>query len=151
MKYIVSILTSIFTPILLLCLQICLLKYEQNLPLNLILIAYTYALFKPQSKIYLGSMIIVLDMYLFIQTGIFYFITPIIAIFSFCCLKIKDNFYNMLVMPLTSIFIYQCIQSLLFYITLNHITTIANFIFSIIINGTIFTMIWLLTKQPLHN
>jgi len=151
MKYPTYILSSIFVLIILFCLQLCLLKYEHNTTINLLLIAYAYALFTPLSILITATLIVMLDMFNFLLTGYFGFISILLVLISWGALTIKDNFYNKLIMPVICIITYQLIESLLFYIALDCPPTLTAFLLSCIINNLCFVAIWYLTKQPLHN
>lgn len=151
MKPLVFCSSFIFGSFFLFCTQIALLKYEPNLSVNFLLIAYVYTLSRNFAPYIIALFIFMLDMYLFLQTGTFYAISPILAALSWIFLKIQNDFYNKLVLPCMLIFSYKIIESLYFFITLHFVTTPAQFIESVILNGIIFILLWLITRQPLHH
>lgn len=151
MKHPTYILCSIFTLIILFCLQICLLKYEHNTTINLLLVAYTYALLTPLSILITATLVIMLDLFNFLLTGYFGFISILLFFLSLGVTTIKDNFYNKLIMPIFCITIYQIIELIFYYIFLDCSPMLISFFISCLFNNICFIILWCLSKQPLHN
>lgn len=151
MKQITYIISTIIGLITLLCLQLCLLKYEHTTNCNLLLIAYIYALFAPLSITITATLVLMLDGLNFLMTGYFGYLSIILTIASLGFVAIKDNFYNKLVMPIASITTYYFCQLMILNITLNYPVLISEFIFATILNSGLFVSIWWITNQPLHD
>lgn len=151
MKNFIQLLTNFFLTLILFSLQLCLLKYEHTININLLLIAYTYSFFSKSNTIISAFLIVLLDGINFIMTGYFGFTLISLTVFSGICLKLEGNFYNKLVLPISTITLYSLAQSLIFLYSFNNTDFFINFIISGCINSTILILIWLLTKQPVHD
>lgn len=151
MKQITYITSATIGLVTLLCLQLCLLKYEHTTNCNLLLIAYIYALFAPLPVAITGTLILMLDGLNFLMTGYFGYLSIILTIASLGFVMIKDNFYNKLVMPIVGIATYYFCQLVILNITLNYPAQIPEFLFATILNSGLFTLVWWITNQPLHD
>lgn len=151
MKQITYIASSTIGVITLVCLQLCLLKYEHTINCNLVLIAYMYALFAPLPSAIIGILILILDALNFLMTGYFGYLSIILTTTSLGFIAIKDNFYNKLIMPIVGIVTYFLLQLLILNITVHYATQIPEFIFAIITNSLLFVIVWWSTNQPLHD
>lgn len=151
MKQITYIASSTISLITLVCLQLCLLKYEHTINCNLVLIVYIYALFAPLPVAITGILILILDALNFLMTGYFGYLSIILTIASLGFVAIKDNFYNKLIMPITTITTYFFCQMVILHITLHYPIQIPEFIFATITNSLLFIVLWWSTNQPLHD
>jgi hypothetical protein len=151
MKYPVYIIGQIFGLISLFSLQLCILKYEQGITLNLLLIAYSYAIFAQAPLAITTSLVLLLDAFNFLITGYIGFTSIILTLASIGIMTIKDNFYNKLIMPITCIITYHTIEFILFHATLHYRLNPEAILISSLLDSIFFIGIWWLTKQPLHD
>ncbi len=151
MKKIIQFLIIALTLVILFSVQLCLLKYEHTMYVNLLLIAYTYSLFAKLKLIIPASLSFLLDSINFILTGYFGFTIICITIFSTILLKIQNSFYNKLILPIIFITLYCLTQAIIFFYFFNDTALVANFIISTILNNIILTFIWITSKEPIHD
>lgn len=151
MKPYASVLITIISIIMLICLQLCLFSYQQHSQFNPTLIAYMYVLMTSCSITLLTIFSLILDMMMYLITGVFgisiLFLTPL----SWLALKFKDDMYNKIVIPCCCIMLY-----IIFYniISTWHLACLINYIqmfYAILQNCILFVIIWMVTKQPLHD
>jgi hypothetical protein len=119
--------------------------------INLLLIAYTYSLFAQLNLIIPATLMILIDGINFIITGYFGFTLISLTIFSKICLKIQGNFYNKLILPISTITFYLLIQNIIFLYFFNDYSYLTNFITATIINNFILIIIWIIIKEPIHD
>jgi len=127
--------------------QLCLLKYEQTIMYNIPLVLYTYSLFSNKNVITLTLFLIILDLTTFIMTGIFGLIIITCTPLTLIIIKIKDNCYSTLILPIIFIISYHLLIKTIFFITLQHKELITDLFLSIIINSLIFILIWFSNKH----
>lgn len=151
MKKIIQFLATTLFLVILFSLQLCLFKYEHTMNINLLLIAYTYSLFAQLNLIIPATLMILIDGINFIITGYFGFTLISLTIFSKICLKIQGNFYNKLILPISTITFYLLIQNIIFLYFFNDYSYLTNFITATIINNFILIIIWIIIKEPIHD
>lgn len=151
MKKLIQFFITILTLLMLFSLQLCLLKYEHTVQINLLLIAYTYSLFTKLNFIIPASLIVLLDAINFIITGYFGFTTICMAIVSIICLKIQADFYNKLILPLSLTTLYSLTQAIIFFYIFNDSAILTNFILATLLNNLILITIWIINKEPIHD
>ncbi|MBP9765296.1 hypothetical protein KBD08_03075 [Candidatus Babeliales bacterium] len=151
MKQIGSFLSIILGCIILLCIQICLLRYEHSLNPNLLLIAYTYSVFAPLSVGVIAFTIFLLDIFNFLITGYFGFTILWLTICSLTYFKIKHNFYNKLILPIANIMVYQLFLSILLYVFIQQSLSITLFLKYCLQDSMLCVLVWWITQQPWHD
>lgn len=135
----------------LLSLQLCLLKYEHTTNCNLLLVAYLYALLAPLSNSITTVLILMLDGMNFLITGYFGYMTIMLTLMSFAINGIKDNFYHKLVMPIAGIAGYYLFELIMHKVCLLYSLSVSEFLGALIINSILFTSLWWVTNQPMHD
>ncbi len=150
MKFFLKSLLKILMLVTLFCIQICLIKYEHNPNLNILVIFYNYMLFNHISIISCAILLLMIDGINFLMTGCFGFITITIALFSMFALKYDNHFYNKLIMPIISIILFSCIQNIMLFQTLAYPYTILDFFITTTVNSIILILFWIITKRPIH-
>lgn len=151
MKQITYLISSIIFLIILLCIQLCLIKYEHTTTINLILIAYTYAIFAQLPIAIIAILTAMLDGIVFLLIGYFGLISMVMTFTAISLTTIKDNFYNKLIMPIAGIAIYCITEYGLFYHFLEYKVNFTEIFIAILIHSCMFTLLWWITNQPMHD
>jgi len=92
-----------------------------------------------------------LDALNFIITGYFGFTFIIMTILSKIALKIENNFYNKLLLPISFIALYSFVQAIIFFYFFNDIAILKNLVIATALNNFILIIIWIITKEPIHD
>jgi hypothetical protein len=154
-KYGLTTLIFIIFFMTLLSVQLCLFAYEKHSQLNLLLILYVYVLFTNCSMSILSILAIMLDSMTYLSTQITGLTIIFLAATSWLALKIKDDMYNKIFIPLMFIFLYAIFYNMLLLYHVHHNwhthEIIGRVLLTTLQNGISFIILWMLNRQTLHH
>lgn len=137
--------------IMLTSLQFCLFSYQSHSQFNPVLIGYFYILMTNCSLTILTALALILDMTTYLITGIFGLTILFLVPISWIALKFKDDMYNKIVIPWFCIILYAIFYNIILKWHIAYPIHFGPLFLGIIQNCFLFLMIWIMTKQPLHD
>lgn len=151
MKPYVTALVTILILIMLTSLQFCLFSYQAHSQFNPALIAYIYILMTNQSITLLTALALILDMATYLISGIFGLTILFLVPISWVALKFKEDMYNKIIIPCCFIILYAIFYNIFLKWYITYPIHIGQIVWAMIQNCFLFLIIWITTKQPLHD